>query len=98
VNVTIDTLLVQDSEPKAANLDDTVVVLSVRAASYFGFSRVASEIWNMLAEPRRVDQIFTLLAEIHDVDADGLARDVVPFLQTLVEHRLVRVIEADEVS
>jgi Coenzyme PQQ synthesis protein D (PqqD) len=97
LNVTIDSVLLQDTEPTAADLDDGVVVLSVRAGSYFGFNEVASEIWNMLAEPCRVGQIFAALSESHDVDAKTLARDVTPFLQTLVEHRLVRVIDPGQV-
>jgi Coenzyme PQQ synthesis protein D (PqqD) len=99
VSVTVDSLIIRDDEPKSADLDDgTVVLLSARAASYFGFNRVASEIWNMLAVPRRVDEIFSALAETHDVDAELLARDVTPFLQTLIEHRLIRVIASDEPS
>jgi Coenzyme PQQ synthesis protein D (PqqD) len=97
LSVTIDSVLVQDKEPAAAELDGGVVVLSVRAGSYFGFNRVASEIWNMLAEPRSVGQIFDSLSERHDVDAAILARDVTPFLQTLVEHRLVRVVDPGDV-
>jgi hypothetical protein len=97
VSVTIDSILVQDNEPAAADLDGGVVVLSLRAGSYFGFNEVASEIWNMLVEPCRVDQIFASLAERHDVDADTLARDVTPFLQTLIEDRLVRIIDPGQV-
>ncbi len=96
MSVTIDSVLVQDQEPRAADLDGGVVVLSVRAGSYFGFNAVASEIWNMLTKPCRVGQIFDSLADRHDVDAETLARDVTPFLQTLVEHRLLRVIDPGE--
>lgn len=95
MNVTIDSVLVQDKEPKAADLDDGVVVLSVRAGAYFGFNRVAGEIWAMLAEPCRVGEIFGVLVEEHDVDAETVARDVTPFLQTLVEQGLVRFVDAD---
>jgi hypothetical protein len=96
VSVTIDSVLVQDQEPRAADLDGGVVVLSVSAGSYFGFNRVATEIWHMLAAPCRVGQIFEALTQHHDVDAETLSRDVTPFLQTLIAHRLVRVLEPDE--
>ena len=58
MSVTIDSVLVQDKEPTAAALDGGVVLLSLRAGSYFGFNRVASDIWTMLAEPRRVGAHF----------------------------------------
>lgn len=91
MRVTIDSILVRASEPKAADLYGCVVVLSVRAGAYFGFNRVASEIWQMLAAPCRVGRIFDALCESHDVDPETVVRDVTPFLQTLLEQELVRV-------
>ena len=93
MNVTVDTVLVRDSEPVPATVDDDVVVLSLRAGAYFGFNRVGSEIWNMLAQPRRVGEILDTLAQSHDVDADTMTRDVSQFLQTLIERRLARVVD-----
>jgi len=93
LSVTIDSILVHESEPKAAVLDSGVVVLSVRAGAYFSFNSVASEIWTMLAEPCRVGGIFDRLAQSHAVDAQTLARDVTPFLQELLAHRLVRLVD-----
>jgi hypothetical protein len=93
LSITIDSVLVRDSEPKAAELDDGIVLLSARAGAYFSFNRAASEIWTMLAEPCRVGGIFDRLARSHEVDAQTLARDVTPFLQELLAHRLVRLID-----
>jgi hypothetical protein len=90
--VTVDSVLVQDREPTAVDVDGRIVVLSVRAGSYFDLNRVATEIWCMLAEPCRVSEIYRSLSQLHDVDADTLARDVTPFLQTLMTHRLIRVV------
>jgi hypothetical protein len=93
LRVTIESILVQDSEPVGADLDGGSVLLSLRAGAYFSFNPVASEIWQMLAEPCQVGQIFATLSDGHDVDAQTIARDVTPFLQTLVDQRLVRVID-----
>lgn len=98
MSVTADSVLVQDKEPAATDLDDGVVLLSLRAGCYFGFNEVATEIWRMLAEPRRVSAIFEALLARHEVDAETLARDVTPFLQTLVEQRLVRVVDPDRAA
>jgi hypothetical protein len=94
VTVTVDTVLVQDSEPIPATVDEEVVLLSVRAGNYFGFNRVGTEIWNMLTAPRRVGDILDSLAKAHDVDTDTMTRDVTAFLQTLIDRGLVKVINA----
>jgi hypothetical protein len=96
LGVTVDSVLVRNQELTAADVDGRAVVLSLDAGSYFDFSRVATEIWGMLAEPRRVSEIFRGLSKLHDVDAETLTRDVTPFLQTLVEQRLVRMIAPEE--
>jgi hypothetical protein len=93
LRVTIESILVRDSEPVGDDLDGSRVLLSLRAGAYFDLNPTASEIWRMLAEPRRVDQIFSSLSNGHDVDTQTIARDVTPFLQTLVDQRLVRVID-----
>jgi hypothetical protein len=92
VTVTVDTVLVQDSEPIPATVDEEVVLLSVRAGNYFGFNRIGTEIWNMLAEPRRVGEILDSLSQAHDVDTDTMTRDVTQFLQTLIDRGLVKVV------
>jgi hypothetical protein len=96
VSVTIDSVLVRDTGLDATDLDGQVVVLNVPAGAYFGFNAVASEIWHLLSEPRRVGEIFGKLSQNHDVDATTLSRDVLPFLQTLVDRRLAVQIDPDD--
>ncbi len=95
MGVTIDSILVRDRTLPAADLDGRMVILSVDAGAYLSFNSVASEIWQMLSEPRRVSEIFDALSENHDVDAATLSRDVLPFLQRLIERRLARQLERD---
>jgi hypothetical protein len=93
LTVTAETILVRDSEPVAATVDENVVILSIRAGSYFDFNKVGSDIWNMLAEPHRVRQILDGLSQTYDIDADTITSDVTAFLQTLIDNRLVRVLD-----
>ena len=98
MSITFDSVLVRDNELVAADVDGCTVVLSLDVGSYFDFNQVATEIWRMLAEPCRVSKIFHALSKRHDVDAEILVRDVTPFLQTLVEERLVRMIASGEIQ
>ena len=95
MSVTIDSVLVRDKDLDATDLNGHVVVLNVPAGAYFGFNGVASEIWHFLSEPRRVGEIFNELSQNHEVDAATLSRDVLPFLQSLIDRRLAVQIDPD---
>lgn len=90
MGVTIDSVLVRDQTLAATELDGRVVVLNIYTDSYVSLNAVASDIWSMLSEPRRVGDIFDALSQTHDVDGETLSRDVLPFLQHLIERRLAR--------
>ena len=95
MSITVASVLVREKELTVADVDGRTVVLSLAAGSYFDFNRVATEIWDMLAEPCRVGEIFRRLSDQHDVDVATLARDVTAFLQTLVNEQLVQVLAAE---
>lgn len=95
LGVTIDSVLVRDTGLATADLDGQIVVLSTQAGAYVSLNEVASEIWQLLSEPREVGAIFEALAESHDVDAATLTRDVLPFLQSLIDRRLVKQLAPD---
>jgi len=96
LSVTNDSIVVRDNQLAAADVNGRTVVLSVGAGSYFDFNQIGTEIWNMLAEPCCVSEIFHRLSQQHEVDAETLRRDVTPFLQILVDERLVRMITPEE--
>ena len=96
MNLTVNSVLVQETGLSAAERDDRVVVLSLQAASYFDFNKVASEIWGMLSSPHRVDDILQKLSQHHDVDIEIMTRDVMSFLQSLVTQRLARIVAVED--
>ena len=96
MNLTVNSVLVQVTGLSAAERDGRVVVLSLQAASYFDFNKVASEIWGMLSSPHRVDDILQKLSQHHDVDIEIMTRDVMSFLQSLVTQHLARIVAVED--
>ena len=91
-----DSVVVQESEPVAAEVDGEVVMLSERAGAYFGLDDIGSEIWRLIKEPRRVADVCDTLAQHYEIDADTLNRDVLSFLEQLLARNLVRLVHAPE--
>ena len=96
LNLTVNSVLVQETGLSAAECDGRVVVLSLQAASYFDFNKVASEIWGMLSSPHRVADILQKLSQHHDVDIEIMTRDVMSFLHSLVTQRLARIVAVED--
>ncbi len=95
--VTAETILARDCELISTTVEQTAILLSVRAGSYFKLNRAGMEIWNLLQQPRRVREIIEVLAQSHAVDTEIVTRDVTVFLNKLVERRLLRVVDASVV-
>jgi Coenzyme PQQ synthesis protein D (PqqD) len=93
MTVGLDSVVVQEDEPVAAEVDGEVVMLSERAGAYFGLDGVGSEIWKLIAQPRRVSELCQLLAQHYDVDRETLTREVTSFLDELLARRLVRLLD-----
>jgi hypothetical protein len=93
VGITIESVLVRDQSLAMADLDGRATILNVHTSSYASLNAVATEIWALLARPSRVGDIFDTLSRRYDVDAMALSRDVLPFLQVLVERQLIREVE-----
>ena len=95
MNLSPHSVLVQDKTLPTAELDGRAVVMSLRAGAYFDFNRVGTEIWRMLAEPCPVGRILDSLSQNHRVDREMVAREVTPFLKTLLEEQLIRTMPPD---
>src|ERR1700677_1515447 len=93
MNLTDDSVVVQDTEPVAARVDGDVVMLSEREGAYFGLNSVGSKIWDLIAEPRCIGDIHQSLAALYQVDEETLKREVMTFLEELLARKLVRLLE-----
>jgi hypothetical protein len=90
--ISLEAIVVQDSEPVTATIDDEVVMLSVSAGAYFGLNGIGSEIWNRLREPKRISDLCKELANQYEGDRETISRDVASFVQALLERGLLRLV------
>ena len=63
---------------------DTVVLLAVASDDEpFALSETGPELWELLVDPRTLDDIVAVLAAAHDADPQIVAGDVEPMLEHL---------------
>ena len=86
-----DALLQRRKEPLTAELDGEVVMLDPDKGSYFSLNPVGSRVWELLADPRSVNEICDTLMGEFEVDEQACRQEVRALLDQLVEAELVEV-------
>lgn len=73
-------------------VDDELVLLDMNTESYFGLDSVAGDIWKLLQEGRTIQETFNTLLATYDVGPDTLKKDLVAFVNTLVDNKLASLV------
>ncbi len=85
------TVVVRSSEPVDAEVDGSVVMMSLERGKYYGLDAVATRIWQLLATPSTVTALCGALCEEFDVDPETCERDVLTFLERLAGEGLIEI-------
>jgi len=74
----------------AQEVDGEMVLLDMADENYFGLDDVGSDIWRLFQEGKTLQQTHDALLEIYDVTSDELKRDIIEFVQKLVDAGLAK--------
>jgi hypothetical protein len=87
------TVVARSDEPVTAEVDGTVVMMSLGRGKYFGLDAVGTRVWELLEQPRSIAGICEALLSEYDVDAATCERDVIELVSELLGEELVRVVD-----
>lgn len=94
-DITLTSTVVRSPTPVAADLgQNEVALMHVDQGHYYGLNPVGSFIWSLIESPQRVSDVLEKLIEIYDVAPEKCHDEVLSYLQKLMDHDLVNVIEA----
>ncbi len=78
----------------AQEVDGEMVLLDMESENYFGLDEVGTAIWQAMQEKETLKDVFDLLFEQYEVEAEMLENDLFDFVGKLVESGLVKVEES----
>lgn len=90
-DISLQSTVVATDEQLHADVDEETVVLHSETETYYSFNPVAGRIWELLQEPRTVEEIREQIVREYDVTADQCEADLLNFLGVLFEEDLVEV-------
>lgn len=77
------------TEPLTAEVDGETVMFHPGNGTYFALGSVGSRVWELLEEPRSVPDLCDQLRTEFEVDEETCRRDVVEFVDQLLDAQLV---------
>ena len=89
--INLETVISKNLQIISSKMDNEVVMMSVEKGNYYGLNRVGSEIWEKLTEPTTVAGLCEKLQQEFNVEKDQCERDVIKYLEKLVEEGLILV-------
>ncbi|HEX9022749.1 MAG TPA: PqqD family protein [Geobacteraceae bacterium] len=73
-------------------IDDELVILNMDRNNYMGLDDIGRRVWDLLAEPRRMDDLCNRLSLEYEATPEQIASDLLPFLEELRDEGLIRLI------
>lgn len=83
--------VVTTKEQVSSDLAGEAVILNFKSGKYYGLNAVGSRVWNLIQEPRTLNDIRNTLLEEYEVEPDCCDRDLVALLQNLADEGLIEV-------
>lgn len=74
---------VRTATPLAAEVDGELVMLDPATSRYFGLADTGMRIWQLLEEPRSVDDLVATLVAEYEVEPEQCTDEVMAFLDQL---------------
>ncbi len=72
-------------------VDGEMVLLDMNSENYFGLDEVGTAIWQAMQEKETLKEVFEVLLEQYEVEPEVLEKDLLSFVEKLVESGLVEV-------
>lgn len=87
------TLVTASENQVSSVLGEEEVILNLENGMYYGLNPVGARVWQLIQEPRSVDDICNVLLDEFDVERQQLYQDVVALLQELKQEQLIQIEE-----
>jgi hypothetical protein len=84
-------VIVAVKDKLSCNLHGETVVLNLKSGKYYGFDSVGSRIWELLQEPKSLDDLLTSIMKEFEVERHQCEQDILGFLRELLAQELIEV-------
>lgn len=92
--LTKSSTVVSTERSLSTTIDGETVILHRDVGKYYGLNEVGTFVWELIQEPRSVDELCQEVTEEYDVEPERCRNDIKELLVDLAEKNLVQLTEA----
>ncbi len=89
MKITKETIIQRKNEILTSDLDGEKVMMSIQRGEYYGLGKTGTFIWDHIDEPIKISDLIHLICSKYDVDKDHCFKDILPFINDLIEKELI---------
>ncbi|HHW37904.1 MAG TPA: lasso peptide biosynthesis PqqD family chaperone [Bacillales bacterium] len=84
--------VVQGKNNIVSEMGEEKVMLSIENGKYYNLGEIGGEIWDLMQEPIKGDQVVSILMSKYDVEQTECEEHVISFLNQLNEESLIEIV------
>ena len=89
--LSMDSNVVVAKDQMSSNLGGEIAVLGLKTGKYYGLDAVGARIWELIQEPRTIEEVRDVLLSEYQVEPGRCERDLLALLQKLADEGLIEV-------
>jgi hypothetical protein len=90
-SLSVHSIVVAASEQVSCPLGEESAILSLKNSVYYGMNPVGTRVWNLLKQPRSIEEMRDTLLREYEVDAELCERDLLNLLEKMRSEGLIEV-------
>ncbi len=83
--LSINSSIVAATDQVSSDLGGEVAILHLKAGVYYGLDAVGARIWNLIQQPRTVQEVRDVIVSEYEVGPDRCESDLITLLQRLAD-------------
>ena len=91
--ISIDSTVVVVDEIVSCDLDGEAAILNIKDGVYYGLDPIGAKIWNLIQNPRTLNEVVEKIWEGYDVEKDQCKDDIFELIEELLNNGLVKINE-----
>lgn len=93
--ITEDATIKRSDDLAVTEVEGETVILDVASGQYFGLNPVGTHVFDLLDSPRSVGELIDTIQAMYDAPPDRVRADLITFIDTMVDHKLIVRADAD---